>query len=112
MRVKDQKRQLANSFARSIGFRGLHDTKTVIRKSDLYPGLGFIKKHRLYLIKLFKGRLKRRLLKPLYVNDVIKVFRIVIKDPVVKCAIHSTKKNVKNPLTGVRTSAYEYRLLA
>ena len=72
MHVKEQKKQLAKSFARSIGFRSLKDTKTVIRKSDLYPGIEFIKKHRLCLIKLFKGRLKRRLLKPINVNDVIK----------------------------------------
>ena len=111
MHIKEQKVRLVNSFARSIGFHGVHDTKTVIRKSNLYPGLGFIKRHRLHLVKLFKGRLKRRLLKPIHVNDVIKVFRIVIKDPAVRCGIHSTKVNVKNPFTGVRTSAYEYRLL-
>jgi hypothetical protein len=111
MRVKEQKRQLANSFARSIGFRSLKDTKTVIRKSNLYSGLAFLKKFRSSFIKLFRGRLKKRLQQQLHVNDVIKIFRSVIRDPAICSAVHSTKINVKNPFTGVRTSGYEYRLL-
>ena len=106
-----KKIQLATSFARAIGFISLKDTKTVIRKANLYSGLVFLRKNRLCFIKLFRGALKKRLRNQLHVNQVIKVFRTVLRDQAIRCAVHSTKINIKNPLTGVRTSAYEYRLL-
>lgn len=101
---------IATVFAKTIGFKSLSDSKTIIFKHHLLLGIGFLRQNRETIINLFKGHCRAQLEREIRVNTVIKIFRTMLRDQAVNRAVQTKKINVKAG-DGSSTSGYCYRIL-
>ena len=90
------KREIATAFAKTIGFQGLSDFKTTIYKTNLLFGISFLRKNKDLIMRVFKGRSRVQLRKPIHANAVIKVFRSLLRDQAINRAVQTKKINFKS----------------
>ena len=73
-------------------------------------GISFLRKNKDLIMRVFKGRSRVQLRKPIHANAVIKVFRSLLRDQAIQGAVHTKKVNLYTE-SGKPTSAYCYKLL-
>ena len=105
------KKKYTEALAVLIGFKSLDDKNTIITKQNLVSGIHFLNKNKVLISTTFGGYVQKRLLKKLVTNpsDVIKVFRMMLRDNDIQKAIHSNKQSFFT--NGKHVTIYSYRLL-
>ena len=105
-----EKVQLADQFARALGFTGLDDRLSVIGKPELVAALSDIVSFHDLLIKHFRKTITKRLRSKVGVpNDCVALLRCVLRDRDIDMGLVTRKYNRR--IKGRQTAIYKYHLL-
>ena len=102
---------IAGKLARTLGLKSLNDTKTLITKKELTEAITYAQENHEKIISVF-NRVIRKRLKETGVrnrNDVVKLFRCILRHPQINQALGYTRRNVREG--GVVVSKYNYFVL-
>ena len=105
-----EKVQLADQFARALGFTGLDDRLSVIGKPELTAAMSDIMKFHEMLVRHFRKtitkRLRSRVGEP---NDAVALLRCILRDRDIDMGLVTRKYNKR--IKGRQTAVYKYHLL-
>ena len=105
-----EKVQLADQFARALGFTGLQDRQTIVGKPQLVAAMSDIMKFHEMLVRHFRKtitkRLRSRVGEP---NDAVALLRCILRDRDIDMGVMTRKYNRR--INGKQTAVYKYHLL-
>ena len=105
-----EKVQLADQFARALGFTGLDDRLSVIGKRELVAAMSDIVSFHDLLIKHFRKTITKRLRSRVDVpNDAVALLRCILRDRDIDMCVMTRKYNRR--IKGRQTAVYKYHLL-
>ena len=105
-----EKVQLADQFARALGFTGLDDRLSVIGKPELVRSMSDIMKFHDLLVRHFRKTITKRLRSKVGVpNDCVALLRCVLRDRDIDMGLVTRKYNRR--VKGKQTAVYKYHLL-
>ena len=106
-----RKLEMANKFARTLGFSGGLSDKNEIGKDELCNALASVRALHPEIVELFKSCVQgKRLRKGIFEHsDAIRLLRCVLRDPAVNLAVYTRKLN--NWVNGKQKAVFRYTLL-
>ena len=110
-KTSSRKMEVANRFAKTLGFtEGLSDKKE-IGKDELIDALASARALHPQIIELFKSCVQgKRLRKGIYEHsDTIRLLRCILRDPAVNMAVYTRKLN--SWANGKQKAVFRYTLL-
>ena len=105
-----EKVQLADQFARALGFTGLDDRLSVIGKPELTAAISDIMKFHEMLVRHFRKTITKRLRSKVgEPNDCVALLRCILRDRDIDMGVMTRKYNRR--VNGRQTAIYKYHLL-
>ena len=105
-----EKVQLADQFARALGFTGLDDRLSVIGKPELTAAISDIMKFHEMLVRHVRKTITKRLRSRVDVpNDAVALLRCILRDRDIDMGLATRKYNRR--IKGRQTAVYKYHLL-